>query len=512
MKKKKRSKWPLILVLLIAAAAAAYFGFGEKLGIRRTGDASSSSASAMLAVRNSESAAVRGTIEITTEGNGAIEASETSTVTSDYTVRIESVEAENGDYLEQGETVAVIDRDSIDDAIDSYTAQMSDLNSQISAASKSGSESITSSVSGRVKRIFAREDDVVTDVMTEYGGVAEISADGRLKVEFESSEEMNVGDDVTVTFLNYEEEGHISSKEDGVYTAVIEDNKDYQVDQEVQIKDENNNVVGTGYLASNYPYLVEANYGVVNEIKVSVNDHIDAGAVIMTRTQISYNASYLDLLEERNKISEKIRDLRQLRLNPVITAEREGIISDIRLSDGAQITEDAAMYTLISTDTFDLKAEIDELDIAGVEVGQSADVVFDAFEDKVYEGTVKKVSRVGNNTNGVTTFTVTIEVPGAEEMKTNMSATATIVTDRAEDAVLVPVDAIQTEDTRKYVTVASGDTTEKRYVELGLVNNTMAQITDGLSEGENVVVIGTSEMEDMINMMQASRSAVNGED
>ena len=39
---------------------------------------------------------------------------------------------------------------------------------------------------------------------------------------------------------------------------------------------------------------------------------------------------------------------------------------------------------------------------------------------------------------------------------------------------------------------------------LGLVNNTTAQIVDGLHEGETVLVIGTSQLEDMMNMMRGS--------
>jgi multidrug efflux pump subunit AcrA (membrane-fusion protein) len=81
------------------------------------------------------------------------------------------------------------------------------------------------------------------------------------------------------------------------------------------------------------------------------------------------------------------------------------------------------------------------------------------------------------------TYTVTIDLEGKKEFKSAMSATATITAREEKDVLTVPVDAIQTKDEQKVVTVLSGDdlsVSEDRVVTLGLVNNTTAQITEGL--------------------------------
>ena len=127
-------------------------------------------------------------------------------------------------------------------------------------------------------------------------------------------------------------------------------------------------------------------------------------------------------------------------------------------------------------------------------------------ETENFTGTTdSKVSPEVKSYEGFTSpskYTVTISVPGIDKVKTSMSATATIVIDEKEDALLVPVDAIQTVEGKACVTVVRGETQEIVPVTLGLVNNTEAEILEGISEGDIVVVTEKSEFQMMVDMMQ----------
>ena len=267
----------------------------------------------------------------------------------------------------------------------------------------------------------------------------------------------------------------------------FDDDSEYDVDLKASVYDEEDHLLGEGVIVSRHPYLVEAYYGRADDIRVSVGDWVDNGSTLLTRTEVAYNADYLGLLSDREEILADLQEMRGLKEDPVIKAEENGIISSMLLSDRAPVAEDASMYTLIRTDWYKLQTQIDELDIDGVEAGQ--------------------------NINGVTTYTVTIDLEGKKEFKSAMSATATITTREEKDVLTVPVDAIQTKDEQKVVTVLSGDdlsVSEDRVVTLGLVNNTTAQITEGLEEGETVLVIGTTQLEEMLNLMRGSRRSSRG--
>ena len=92
----------------------------------------------------------------------------------------------------------------------------------------------------------------------------------------------------------------------------------------------------------------------------------------------------------------------------------------------------------------EMVVQIDELDISSVEVGQEASIAMDALEDKTYTGEVTQISQIGSTNSGVTTYSVTLRLTADEELKIGMNGTATIVVEKVEDAVLVPLQALQT--------------------------------------------------------------------
>ena len=505
MKKKKRKRgWlkKFLFLLIIAAAAAGVYYWYQKDEKKEE----------PLAANAKLEEVTRGTIRIMTEGNGQIEAAETVTVTAPYTLKIEEVKVENGDLVDAGDMIAVVDRESVREQIEVLESSLSEMNSAISSMDRSGSSALSSPVSGRVKRIYAKQGDVLTDVVAAYGGVMELSADGRMKVEISGPEDLKTGAAVTVSFLDYEEEGTVISEEDGIYTVTLEDGENYDADLEAVVTDESGRTLGTGTLQPNHAYLVECAYGIADEINVEEGEYVNSGATLLTRKDVQYNGAYLSMLEKRSEVTEKLRELRALERDPQLKAEKKGILSGLSLADCTVAAQDAPMYQMILTDTFWLKAEIDELDIAGVKEGQNATIVFDAFDAEEYEGKVEKISALGQNVNGVTKYTVTVSVPGIDKVKTAMSATVTIVTDEKADVLLIPVDAVQTVNGQKCVTVLRGESQEIVPVTLGLVNHTQAEVTEGLQEGDQIVVQGKSDFEVMMDMMQQSRSHLQGGD
>ena len=67
--------------------------------------------------------------------------------------------------------------------------------------------------------------------MDSKGALMEISADGKLKIEFKPSQTVKTGDSVTVKFGEYSVSGKISGVSSGKATAVISDSYYYDVDK-----------------------------------------------------------------------------------------------------------------------------------------------------------------------------------------------------------------------------------------------------------------------------------------
>ena len=113
-------------------------------------------------------------------------------------------------------------------------------------------------------------------------------------------------------------------------------------------------------------------------------------------------------------------------------------------------------------------------------------------------GTVERVSVNGTTTSGFTTYPVTIVVREYGELKPGMNVSAAILGDTAKNVLTVPVGAVNRGNTvlvagegtlgEDGTTVADLSKAEERPVTLGRSDAEYIEITDGLAEGDTVLV------------------------
>ena len=85
----------------------------------------------------------------------------------------------------------------------------------------------------------------------------------------------------------------------------------------------------------------------------------------------------------------------------------------------------------------------------------------------------------------MTTYDVTIALDGVDaRVMGGMNVSGEIVVETAQDALLIPTDALQKSGSTYCVTMQDGSV---RAVSVGIVTCDQAQILSGLSEGERVV-------------------------
>ena len=134
---------------------------------------------------------------------------------------------------------------------------------------------------------------------------------------------------------------------------------------------------------------------------------------------------------------------------------------------------------------------VNEVDLPALEIGQRADIEFDALSDLAATGKVYEIADEGLNSSGVVTFDVWLSIDVADPgLRSGMSAAATIVTDIARDTLIISNAALHSDgEGGYYVLVMDGGATEPRQVpvETGLASATQTQILSGLAEGDVVV-------------------------
>ena len=179
----------------------------------------------------------------------------------------------------------------------------------------------------------------------------------------------------------------------------------------------------------------------------------------------------------------------------VMVAPFDGVIAvvDVKVGDSLS-TMDYATRTiveLIDPRSMELKADVDELDMPIVKLGQKAVISVDALPDVQLEGNVTSISPLSTEESGLILYKIKIgfDVPEDSGLKAGMSATADIVIDERSNVLLVPDRSIERDSQgNPVVKVMVNEQIEERSVVIGISDGFQTEIVDGLDEGEVVVI------------------------
>jgi multidrug efflux pump subunit AcrA (membrane-fusion protein) len=227
-----------------------------------------------------------------------------------------------------------------------------------------------------------------------------------------------------------------------------------------------------------------------------------------------------------------------------LTAPFDGIVSAIGMAvgehssggtaaplantgQGSGSNSNSGAITVVDTSKIRVDVQVDEADIANIAVGQPATVAFDALANRRFTGQVVALAPSGTTTQGVVGYQVSIELdrsapPGAarsaggrggeqrgrggagqsasegqtgdalRDIRPGMTATATITYAQRDDALQVPNRAITRQGRDRVVQVSTPNGVESRKVQVGMANDQVTEITDGLQEGDEVIIPTTA--------------------
>lgn len=177
---------------------------------------------------------------------------------------------------------------------------------------------------------------------------------------------------------------------------------------------------------------------------------------------------------------------RQQQADATLVAPFGGMIRERTASLGQFLAAGTPVATLVRVDPLRLQLEVPEREAARVRAGQSVRVRVDG-DTTEHPGRVVRLSpAIAEDSR---TLPIEVEVPNrAGRLRPGAFATADIVVDLAEPAIIVPVSAIVTfAGIDKVVTIDNGKALEKR-VELGRRDGDRVEVTEGLRAGEQVIV------------------------
>lgn len=156
---------------------------------------------------------------------------------------------------------------------------------------------------------------------------------------------------------------------------------------------------------------------------------------------------------------------------------------------------ETAAFSIASDEKATVSINVDELDITSVKEGQTATITLDAIDGEKFEGTITNVSSEASSGSSSAKYPVEITFDKTDDMRIGMTASASISIDESEDAVLIPVDALQEKGNKTFVYTKKdndGNLSGEVEVETGLSNGNKVEITSGLKSGDTVYYLKTT--------------------
>jgi RND family efflux transporter MFP subunit len=215
----------------------------------------------------------------------------------------------------------------------------------------------------------------------------------------------------------------------------------------------------------------------------------------------------LDVEDAKQAVEDAQSDLDEAKgLSPVITAPFDGFITKVNVEGGDEILKGTVAVQIADPNKFEAEILVSEMDILQVELGGEAQVQVDAL-DLTLPAEVTHIAPTATISSGVVNYAVTVEVQSTDEessqatsgedeaesvqLREGLTVALSLIVSQRSDVLLVPYTATTTEGGQSYVQVVSQDgTTEKRAVTTGITDYQYTEVTEGLDEGEQVLMSG----------------------
>ena len=261
--------------------------------------------------------------------------------------------------------------------------------------------------------LFAGKDDDASGVMAHYGALASLETEIPTQVTASTAGAYNTKENHILYVgetLYFRSSG--SGREEGYGRVIRIDGNGYVVDILKGIFDvgesfnlyrndryDSRDNVGRGTVTRRNP-LSLAGSGRVYELMVADGDHVEVNAPVMTLMSADADPG----------------------ASPMIVAPEDAVVASVAVAPGQQVWKGQMLARLYLTDELEVIAEVDEVDLHGLKVGDQLPITLDIDEDTVLYGVVTEIAALGVTRQNAAYYTVHISLQDTDNVLLGGSA------------------------------------------------------------------------------------------
>lgn len=228
--------------------------------------------------------------------------------------------------------------------------------------------------------------------------------------------------------------------------------------------------------------------------KLAIQNTYDAAVLEGNSAESVYQAALVKLQASVDEAQETLDELKEEQAaflaleNGVITAEQAGTLASVTYEAGDTLFSNVAAVSYYSTGTITISVEVDQSDIAKIEVGDDVSVAISGSRDSL-TGTIQSIASSATTGGSVSnvTYAVVIAIDNSDgRLSSGSSAEITFEYGEYPDVIYVEADAVKegSDGTGTVLMYDENGEAAEQTVTIGESTEDYVIITEGLSEGD----------------------------
>ncbi|MCM1326285.1 MAG: efflux RND transporter periplasmic adaptor subunit [Bacteroidales bacterium] len=489
--KKKKKKTRVIIAVVIAVLII----------IRVVSCAFSQSGGAVVTTAKAE----RGDLQESISTSGTVAGEEVKVLFSPVNGRVDRVEVAAGDAVSEGDLLISFDMEEMEKNLQQATLQHDKSSAAYQGAAADSAEGAgkyaeadasLKALESRIADYKAHIRELQRTLDDSLRGTGNALAEQRRDLEKELSEKKE-----ELSQLQSDSEsvssGNASEAENPLTPEQQKLNK--------RIEEINDELSQNSYLQSVY-----SNSDYVAELKAAIEDEQENLArceeekAKMESQKATGESKTMDAYDKKQSAADK--ELAEISYEEAkeayeaasigIRADFDGIVTECTAVAGSAVTDGMQLLKLESSGEVKVSFNASKYDVEKLKTGQKADVT---ISGKVYEGEVSKINRMASAAGNSTTPMVGVEVhllSPDDAIILGLDAKLTIYTGKAENALLIPVEAVNADKNGDFLYIVEDAKVVRRDIICGISTDTYTEVLEGITEADEIILTAYTSLEE----------------
>ncbi len=415
-----------------------------------------------------------GQLESELELNGKVESLTERTHYSEIDGRINTVHVREGDLVNKGDLLISYDTDEL---------TKEQTLAELDAAADQGSYDDSKQFGGRVAGLYGEAKNSIPELDAQIQNTEAVIILTRQALNDRKSELSAQGaqlqaDLAGCTVDEDDDPEEVQRARENIESEIARNQHDQQYDPEILKRQDELQFLE--YLMTTY------------KEKKSVMESQKSQTQLNLQTEGAKDKLEAEKVAADIESGEKLRDIATA--TEGVRAGITGVVTKISVKEGCHVSEGTELIQIQSLEDTAVVCYVNKYDIINIEEGQTASA---HIRNKDYECTVSRIEKKTSDDGDTPGVRVELDIASPDDqIILGIEAKAKVRTAMLAYAMLIPADALYSDDDGDYCFVIEENRAWRRNVVVGIRNDDTVEIREGLSAGETVGWDDLSELAD----------------